>query len=290
MSAPPVADPGPYREPDWEWMVRLLGRKVVVVDRADDKIVFVTETNRNGQLAPELLAFLSFRTDRSAAVDEIRDALWAAKITANLKKTAGLNPAEREQARRRGDGLVSEETARRLARAARQYLRDDVLVYDGGLWTLGPQVVTDIALLEHRLDYAQIAPADVAWPVLRDALAQISAVPFADSALEVWADASHTTMRVHEVIGEAGVVAAQLALELGRYDDGLWACDQAQIANPINEQVEVLAYDLEAARHNFDGIRHRYQAMITRLDAIHDEPDPATQSRYNKYMLRRSAG
>ncbi len=264
-----------FAERDWTYMVRVLRAEPDVIDPHGNIVEFVEARNRNGRRGPELIAFLASRPDRRATVELIRDNLWWDEITANANRP-------RDERRR----ITSPQTVSSLVYRARAVIgKQDAIEHLDGWWRLDARIVSDVELLADRLHFAQNHRAP--WAVLRDGLGVITGAPFQGSRSHEWASATGYLRTVHETVSDLAVLAARQAIDESRPDDALWACDQALLANPINEIVLQEAFRVEASLNNLDGVRRRFQALSDQLRGLGDEPDPTTLDAYHALLQRR---
>ena len=267
-----ASEPSAYEPPPWTYCVRVMRRDLDVVDTNGDVVTFVKGNNRNGKRAPELLAFLHQQPNNEASLDEIRNALWHDVVFADDPKRP---PA-------------SDDTISTLCYKTRTPIGKDLAVtHSGGKWKLNAEhVTTDATLLRHRADHAKDNPAE--WPRVAELLKSITGVPFMGSRSFEWAQAFAHFPKVCGDIRTAASIAATAALDADCYDEAMWICDQALLANPCDEMLAQIAYDIDGARGDFEAIRQRHTTLIYALRAgDSEEPHPSTVERYNQWMSQR---
>jgi hypothetical protein len=273
--APSAAPAAEFHERDWAYMVRVLRPVPDVIGADGDSVGFVDARNRNGRRGPELVAYLASRPDRRANVELIKENLWWDEITANMT-------APRDKTRH----VTSDQTVSSLVYRARAVIgKERAIEHVNGWWCLDPRIASDVELLADRLHFAQTHRAP--WAVLRDGLNLIAGEPFTASKSYSWASATGHLRAVHETVSDVAVLAARHAIAEARPQDALWACDQALLANPVNEFVLQEAFRVEASLDNLDGVRRRFQALSDQLRSIGDEPDPSTLDAYHALLQRR---
>ncbi|HEV7762060.1 MAG TPA: hypothetical protein VGO78_23790, partial [Acidimicrobiales bacterium] len=154
-----------------------------------------------------------------------------------------------------------------------------------GRYRLSPEVVTDVELLSHALEYAHAVATqdpDAAVELLRLHLARIEAVAFRSSALgqglAEWAAAYRVIDRVEQPVIDAALLDAKLCTDRGSagYSEALWAIDQGLNACPVNEALVRAAMEIEARLGSTDAVNHRYLTLATKLARDELEPEAET--------------
>ena len=274
-AAPNAVPAAEFHERDWTYMVRVLRAEPDVIDRDGDIVKFVDARNRNGRRGPELIAYLASRPDRRATVELIRENLWWDEITDNVTRS-------RDERR----PITSLQTVSSLVYRARSVIgKQDAIENVDGSWHLDARIVSDVDLLADRLHFARNHRTP--WAVLRDGLELIAGEPYRGSRSHDWASATGHLRTLHATVSDLAVLAARQAIADSRPEDALWACDQALLANPIDECVLQEAFRVEASLNNLDGVRRRFQALCDQLRGIGEEPDPATLDAYHALLERR---
>lgn len=259
--APITAAAKPFVPLQWRYMVRLMRAEIDVVDATGSPISFVSESNRNGRRAPELLAFLYFR-GRTCSAADINEALWF-------------------------DGRpVSASTVTSLVSRTRTALDTEALITDDGGWRLdSDQFVTDVELLAHVAEQVRTNPGDL--DLLAESLEMIDDVPMRTSGSYNWASAHRYLHEVGTVISEAVQLAGRLALQRGEIDLARRVYQLGLKANPIDEASYQLAFEVEAASNDFDAIRRLYASLEVQLrSGLNESPHPTTTELYNSVMSR----
>jgi DNA-binding SARP family transcriptional activator len=265
---PTVEVVGPYIPPAWRYCVRIFADHQVETDDGDIISFRYGENpdvpNKNTHRGPELLAYLAL-SGRAASATDVRDHLW-------------------------WDRPVALGTVNKLLYGTRKVLggadvlslaQDDPV----GRYRLSPEVVTDVELLSHALEYAHAVAGqepDAAIELLRLHLARVEAVAFRSSALgqglAEWAAAYRVIDRVEQPVIDASLLDAKLLTDKGPegYREALWAIDQGLNACPVNEALVRAAMEIEARLGSTDAVNHRYLTLATKLARDELEPEAET--------------
>jgi DNA-binding SARP family transcriptional activator len=268
---PPLGDTvvvGPYVPPAWRYCARIFADHLVETDDGDLISFRYGENpdvpNKNTHRGPELLSYLAL-SGRAASATDVRDHLWwdrpvalgtVNKLLYGTRKVLG------------GADLLS------LA-------QDDPV----GRYRLSPEVVTDVELLSHALEYAHAIAGqepDTAIELLRLHLARVENVAFRSSALgqglAEWAAAYRVIDRVEQPVIDAALLDAKLLTDKGPdgYREALWAIDQGINACPVNEALVRAAMEIEARLGSTDAVNHRYLTLATKLARDELEPEAET--------------
>ncbi len=236
-----IDDTGPYEEPAWTLLVRMLG-PVEIVDAAGAAVRF--ERSKSA----ELVVWLSLHRERSTRAGA-RTALWDLDVRdatfANV-----VSEARRAMARHVEPPLGEEWLGRTLT---------EVL-------PLHHEVVTDVDLVRARLERARRQPPDLAVETLRPAVELIRDLPFAGTGF-LWPDAEGITSNL--VLLATGA-AAELAcgyLTVGNVDGVFWATGQGLKVLPGHEELIALRMRAHATAGDLSGVRQEWECYERVLNA-----------------------
>ncbi len=242
-AAPPVAAALPppsavarpaFVEPDWTFMVRLLG-PVDVVTRHATPVAFA-----RGK-ALELVAWLGLHRGNATRIGA-RTALWETD--------------------------VQHSTFANVVSDARGALARTVTPLDDHGWIartyderlpLHPGVVTDVGLLRARLDAARTQPVTTAIATLRPALALVRDLPFSGTSW-LWPDAEALPSALTHLVTSAAAHLTHLLLQAGDPEGALWATAQGLRALPGHEELVCLRMRVHASTGDLAGVRHEFQS------------------------------
>ena len=242
---------GPWVEPDWSLMIRLLGQ-VEVVNHEDAPVVF--ERSK----ALELVAWLSQHREHSTRVGA-RTALWEM----NVRDATFANVVS--DARRAMGTLVSApEGVEWLGRT----LTEQLPLHFG--------VTTDAELLAQRLAHAELQTPIDAINTLVPGLSLVRDLPFAGTSY-LWPDAEGITSQLTLLVTSAATVLAGHYLMLGDTKGVFWATGQGLKVLAGHEELIALRMRAHARTGDLAGVRcewESYERAVT-ADAWSDgEPSP----------------
>ncbi len=194
-------DLGPYEDPDYDVLVRLLGEIEVV-----------------GGLRPlkgkhtAVVAYVALHAPVTS--ERVEDAVWSTFTESRRKRLANT---------------LSEC---RTALGAAQ-----IPVVADGRYTVGPRLLTDLDLFDRRLSYAKAQP-EVAIGTLRGALELVRGPVFtyrsADSASFVWVDLENWVSIWEIKVTETALRLAQLCSDTGDFDGAAWAAQRGLLVSPAH--------------------------------------------------------
>lgn len=249
VSAGPSA--APFAEPEWDFMVRLLGQLEVV---SHDGQVVRFERSK----ALELVAWCALHPRRSTR-SGARAALWDVAV-----RDATFSNVVSEARRAMAKAVPPPHGEDWLGRT----MSDDL--------PLHPRIVTDADVVSARLAHARGLPAVDAVEVLRPALELVTGMPFTGTSY-LWPDAEGHTSSLVVAATSAAEEMARRALELGDIDDVFWATGRGLAVLAGHEELIALRMRAHAQRGDLAGVRHEWESYERSLavDAwASDEPSP----------------
>lgn len=234
-------DSGPYVDPPWTLLVRLLG-PVEIVDREAQAVRF--ERSKSA----ELVAWLSMHRERSTR-SGARTALWDLDVRdatfANV-----VSEARRAMARHTDPPIGEEWLGRTLT---------EVLPLHGG-------VVADADLVRARVDHARRQLPEQAIVTLRPAVELIRDLPFAGTGF-LWPDAEGITSNLVLLGTGAATELACHYLVVGDVAGVFWATGQGLKVLPGHEELIALRMRAHAAAGDLSGVRQEWECYERVLNA-----------------------
>ena len=194
-------DLGPYADPEYDVLVRLLGEIEVV-----------------GGLRPlkgKHIAVVAYVALHAPVTSErVEDAVWSTFTESRRKRLANT---------------LSEC---RTALGAAQ-----IPVVADGRYTVGPRLLTDLDLFDRRLAYAKAQP-EAGIDTLRGALELVHGPVFtyrsADSASFVWVDLENWVSMWEIKVTETALRLAGLSSDAGDFDGAAWAAQRGLVVSPAH--------------------------------------------------------
>ena len=242
---------GPWVEPDWSLMIRLLGQ-VEVVNHDDAPVVF--ERSK----ALELVAWLSQHRERSTRLGA-RTALWEMNV-----RDATFANVVSDARRAMGTLVCAPEGVEWLGRTLTEQL------------PLHVGVTTDAVLLAQRLAHAALQSPIDAINTLVPGLSLVRDLPFAGTSY-LWPDAEGITSQLTLLVTSAATVLAGHYLLLGDTNGVFWATGQGLKVLAGHEELIALRMRAHAKTGDLAGVRcewESYERAVT-ADAWSDgEPSP----------------
>jgi hypothetical protein len=232
---------GDAPEPEWQFLVRLLGPvEVVSVDGASVRF------DRSKSL--ELVVWLSLHRERPTR-SKARAALWDTGVTAATFSNV-VSDARRSMARVVPPAADDEWIARTLT--------EELSMHE--------LVVTDADLLGARVDAARRLPSFEAVEMLRPGVELISGLPF-ESSNYMWPDAEGHTSALVLLATHAATELAAHYLVLGDIDGVFWATGQGLKVLSGHEELIAMRMRAQAARGDRSGVRHEWESYERALAA-----------------------
>lgn len=241
---------GPFSEPAWSLMVRVLGQ-VEVVSRDGT----VAEFERSKAL--ELVVWLSQHREHPTRIGA-RTALW----DLDVRDTTFANVVS--DARR---GLARAITPAEAEEWIARTLNSDLPLHRG--------VLTDAELVAMRLEHSRgLAPLD-AIELLRPGVELLAGMPFAGTGY-LWPDAEGIASSLVLLATGAAIELACHYLELGDTEGVFWATGQGLKVLAGHEELIALRMRAHARRGDLAGVRHEWESYERALAAEPwAEADPA---------------
>ena len=230
-----------FEEPEWQFLVRLLGQVEVV---SVDGVAVPFERSK----ALELVVWLAVHRERPTR-SKARAALWDAAVTAATFSNV-VSDARRSMARVSAPPTESEWVARTLT--------DEM--------SLHPLVLTDADLLALRVEAARRMPSYEAIEVLRPGLELVTGLPF-ESSSYMWPDAEGHTSALVLLATDAATELAAHYLTLGDIDGVFWATGQGLKVLSGHEELIAMRMRAHAARGDRSGVRHEWESYERALAA-----------------------
>ena len=257
----PIARRSPavtYAEPQWQFMVRLLGQ-VEVVSAEGVSVTF----ERSKSL--ELVVWLTQHRERPTRA-KARSALWELQVRdatfANV-----VSEARRSMAR----VMPPEHGEEWIGRTMTENL------------PLGAQVVTDADLLSSRVVAARgLLPID-AVEVLRPGLELVGGLPFEGTSF-LWTDAEGLTSSLVLLATGAAIELASHYLALGDIEGVFWATGQGLKVLSGHEELIALRMRAHAVRGDRAGVRHEWESYER---ALANDPWASAEPAPKLVLLRR---
>ena len=241
---------GPFCEPAWSLMVRVLGQ-VEVVSRDGT----VAEFERSKAL--ELVVWLSQHREHPTRIGA-RTALW----DLDVRDTTFANVVS--DARR---GLARAITPAEAEEWIARTLNSDLPLHRG--------VVTDAELVAMRLDHSRGLAALDAIELLRPGVELLAGMPFAGTGY-LWPDAEGIASSLVLLATGAAIELASHYLELGDTEGVFWATGQGLKVLAGHEELIALRMRAHARRGDLAGVRHEWESYERALAAEPwAEADPA---------------
>ena len=227
---------GPYTDPECDVMVCVLGDIRIAGGRRP--------------LTPLQTAVVTYIALHSpTAAERVEDAVWTTP-TANRRKR-----------------LANTVSEARSALGAEHFP-----VAADGRYSVGPRVITDLAIAEARLAHARAQPADDAIEMLRGALELVSAPPFsyraADRTSFVWVDLENWAVNAELLVIEAAVLLAELCLARGDTEGAAWAATRGLVASPAHSQLTELLMRAHASGGDRRAAERVYANHVNALHAL----------------------
>jgi DNA-binding SARP family transcriptional activator len=202
----------------------------------------------------ELLAYLTVAADRRADRNELLDALFG---------------------ERRDDSTRA--YLRQAIRWLRMALPGGTLLTEGSIVQLAPDAVVrgESATLENRLAEAARLQGTARLTATLAALAIFERGPYLPGPRGPWADEREQLLA--ELTTDARHQAAELALELGRYDDTQRLVAEVLHADPYREAAWRLLMQVAGAMGDDPGVVRAFQSCEQALRDLGVEPSPTTR-------------
>lgn len=248
---PAASCDGPYADPPFDVLVKVLGELEVVGGRQP--------------LSPKQAAVVTFiALHNPTTAERVEDAVWSAPTASRRKRLANT---------------ISD---------ARPALGADHLPagYDGR-YRVGPRVKTDLELFERRLAYARTQDLESAIETLRGALELVSGPVFtyrnADRASYAWIDTENWISTTELKITDTAEDLAERYLDQGDVDSAIWAARQGLTASPTHTRLTHLLMRAYFAAGDGKAAERVYESYVSALEQLQlDEVDPELAETYEQ--------
>jgi DNA-binding SARP family transcriptional activator/nucleoid-associated protein YgaU len=248
---PPASCDGPYDDPPFDVLVKVLGEIEVVGGRQP--------------LSPKQAAVVTFiALHNPTTAERVEDAVWSAPTASRRKRLANT---------------ISD---------ARPALGADHLPagYDGR-YRVGPRVKTDLELFERRLGYARTQDPESAIETLRGALELVSGPVFtyrnADRTSYAWIDTENWISTTELKVTDTAEDLAERYLDQGDVDGAIWASRQGLTASPTHTRLTHLLMRAYFAAGDGKAAERVYESYVSALEQLQlDEVDPDLAAAYEQ--------
>lgn len=148
-------------------------------------------------------------------------------------------------------------------------------------YRLSNDVVTDLELLEHALDYCQSIDdgeriADILMPLLRSIEGPPFQTGWLGQGIAEWASANRVVDRAEQAVVEAALLLASTTESEASLARASEAIEHALHACPNNESLVRAAMQVDYRGGHRDQALRRYKALVTALEVDGLEPDNDT--------------
>jgi nucleoid-associated protein YgaU len=259
--ARPEPAAGPFVEPRWELLVRLLG-SVDVVDRHGRPVAF----------------------ERAKALELV---VWLAQHRQHPTRTAARTAL--------WESAVRDATFANVVSDARRGLARLVPPPDGHEWIartyaeelpLHALVLTDADLLAAGLEHARRQPDEMAIETLRHGLELVRDLPYVGTSY-LWPDGEALPSHLTLLVINSSIEMATRCLQLADVDGCFWATAQGIRVLPAHEELVCLRMRAHARRGHLAGVRLEYESYeraITSDPWGDGEPSPKVVSERNDLL------
>lgn len=235
-----------YVDPPFDILVRVLGDIEVV--------------GGHQPLTPKPTAIVSYLALNSpASAERVENAIWSAPT---------------ENRRKRLANTVSDT---RNALGA-----EHLPAATDGKYRVGDRVITDLELLERRLDAAREQPCELATETLRGALDLVTGPVFtyrhADRHAFTWVDTENWISATELKVTALAEDLVERYLHLGDYDSAAWAAKRGLAAVPTHARLTAAlmrVYDAAGDQHAALTVYESYVSALEALDLDDGDPDLA---------------
>jgi len=246
-----------YTDPPYDVLVKVLGEIEVV--------------GGNEALTPKPTAIVTYLAlHNPASAERVEDAIWS-------------GPAENRRKR-----LINTISDTRTALGAEHLPpgRD-------GKYHLGPGVITDLELLERRIQAAANQTGPAATETLRGALELVTGPVFtyrnADRAAYAWVDTDNWISSTELKITGLAEDLAQRYLDADDIDGAIWAASRGLAAVPTHSRLTAVLMRAHAAAGDPGVATTVYESHLNALDALDlDDVDPDLADLYQEIRAARS--
>ena len=152
----------------------------------------------------------------------------------------------------------------------------------GGRYRVSDAVVTDLDILEARVEQAKDSNNLDAVALLRDALERVRGQPFCARAGYEWAHTEGLVSHAEVLVADTAHRLAQLCLELGDPDGAQWAALQGLKAAPADEALyrdRMLAHDMAGNTTGVESVMRELCEVVEELEP-YDSLQPETVELY----------
>lgn len=245
-----------YTDPPYDILVKVLGDIEVV--------------GGNEALTPKPTAIVTYLAlHNPATAERVEDAIWS-------------GPAENRRKR-----LINTISDTRTALGA-----EHLPTGRDGKYHLGPGVITDLELLERRVQAAANQTGHAATETLRGALELVTGPVFtyrnADRAAYAWVDTDNWISSTELKITGLAEDLAQRYLDADDVDGAIWAASRGLAAVPTHSRLTAVLMRAHAAAGDPDVATTVYESHLNALDALDlDDVDPDLADLYQEIRAAR---
>jgi DNA-binding SARP family transcriptional activator/nucleoid-associated protein YgaU len=248
---PEVTCDGPYTDPPFDVLVKVLGEMEVVGGRRP--------------LSPKQAAVVTFIALHSPTTAErVEDAVWSAPTASRRKRLANT---------------ISD---------ARPALGADHLpvAYDGR-YRVGPRVKTDLEVFERRLSYVRTQDPESAIETLRGALDLVTGPVFtyrnADRSSYAWVDTENWISTTELKVTDTAEDLAERYLEQDDFDGAIWAARRGLTASPTHTRLTQLLMRAYFAAGDGKAAERVYESHVSALEQLElDDVAPELVEAYER--------